>query len=84
MHFSVSLVANAIKVSLPRLGVVLERLLAVVTEVTLRHCSVIHRPRGESGNETSLDSGHLTLKPESETFWNRTVQKKRKTGGEVS
>ena len=39
MHSSVSLVANAIKVPLPRLGVVLERLLAVGTVVTLRHCN---------------------------------------------
>ena len=39
MHSSVSLVASAIKVPLPRLGVVLERLLAVVTVVTLRHCN---------------------------------------------
>ena len=51
MHPSVSLVANAIKVSLPRLGVVLERLLAIVTEVTLRHCNrvtVSCPDRGES------------------------------------
>ena len=41
MHPSVSLVADAIQVPPPGLGVVLERLIAVVTEVTFRHPSVI-------------------------------------------